>query len=312
MAKGFLTCGGEVTTSVTVNSSGARIRSACRTPRCRCSRKATCAAAIMGRAVRVAAHRARRALSAVAPERDGEALDDSPSTADVAPTPPTNVTVNVDLNGSGSGTVTSSPSRRELHGRGRDDVRGQFHGQPIGDVDGHGGERIDVPGVEWRVFGHRGRARRRQRTRSWSWRSSTRRRPTITVYYHQDLIGSVRAVTDALGNLSTAARHDYLVFGEEFGQAQPSGAPLSAETERFGGKEVDAETFLQNFGARYLDGLTGRFRQVDPVLSESARTWRRRRGIDTRMFERPAAVCRPDGHGVRRQGLPTSRLHSSR
>ena len=65
MAKGFLTCGGEVTTSVTVNSSAPRSAQPAERRVVRRSRKATCAAAIMGGAVRVAAHERVR-TSAVA------------------------------------------------------------------------------------------------------------------------------------------------------------------------------------------------------------------------------------------------------
>ena len=88
---------------------------------------------------------------------------------------------------------------RELHGRGRDDVRGQVHGQAIGDVDGDRRERLDVPGLERRVFGHRDLHHDRPQTRSSSVAIFDSPPATITVYYHQDLIGSVRAVTDAAG-----------------------------------------------------------------------------------------------------------------
>jgi RHS repeat-associated protein len=75
-------------------------------------------------------------------------------------------------------------------------------------------------------------------------------------YYHVDLVGSVRAVTDSTG---TPVRwHDYTPFGEE-----PSPVP-GADARRFAGKERDAETGLDYFSARQFQAGTGRFTTVDP------------------------------------------------
>jgi RHS repeat-associated protein len=92
----------------------------------------------------------------------------------------------------------------------------------------------------------------------------------VEAYYHTDLLGSIRAVTDAAGNLTTAARHDYYAFGEEHPQAQHPQAPLSAERQRFAGKQVDPETYLQYFEARYFANRTGRFTSPDPVFPAEA------------------------------------------
>ena len=81
-------------------------------------------------------------------------------------------------------------------------------------------------------------------------------------YYHTDAVGSVRAVTDAQGNF--VRRHDYFPFGEEF-QAQNG-----SDSRRFTGKERDAETGLDYFGARYYGSQSGRFTTVDPVLAWEA------------------------------------------
>jgi RHS repeat-associated protein len=78
-------------------------------------------------------------------------------------------------------------------------------------------------------------------------------------YFHSDAIGSVRLVTDANGQVVES--YDYLPFGE----AYPSSA--SVETRRFGGKERDAETGFDYFGARYYSSGNGRFTTVDPVLN---------------------------------------------
>jgi RHS repeat-associated protein len=82
--------------------------------------------------------------------------------------------------------------------------------------------------------------------------------PTIE-YYHTDAVGSVRAVTDQTG--AVVRRHDYFPFGEEFA-AQPGSDP-----RRFTGKERDAETGLDYFGARYYASRTGRFTTVDPLIT---------------------------------------------
>ena len=76
-------------------------------------------------------------------------------------------------------------------------------------------------------------------------------------YYHTDRLGSVRAMTDASGTL-VGDRHDYAPFGED--TASITGNPM-----RFGGKELDAETALHYFEARYYRQTWGRFTQVDPA-----------------------------------------------
>jgi RHS repeat-associated protein len=55
-------------------------------------------------------------------------------------------------------------------------------------------------------------------------------------------------------------RHDYFPFGEEYA------ATPGADARRFTGKERDAETGLDYFGARYYASRTGRFTTVDPVV----------------------------------------------
>jgi RHS repeat-associated protein len=75
-------------------------------------------------------------------------------------------------------------------------------------------------------------------------------------YYHTDMVGSVRAITDDAGNVVT--RHDYLPFGED-------SAPLTWDPLRFGGKQLDPETANEYFEARYLRTNWGRFLTPDPL-----------------------------------------------
>jgi RHS repeat-associated protein len=86
--------------------------------------------------------------------------------------------------------------------------------------------------------------------------------PAVAVeYYHLDAVGSVRAVTDASGNV--VRRHDPLPFGDGAVEVAPGDDPL-----RFTGKPRDVETGLDYFGARYYASRSGQFTSVDPVLDQ--------------------------------------------
>ena len=80
---------------------------------------------------------------------------------------------------------------------------------------------------------------------------------TVMEYYHLDAVGSVRAVTNQGGTL--IRRHDDDPFGQELATT-----PTGQDTPRFTGKERDAETSLDYFGARYYASRVGRFTTVDP------------------------------------------------
>jgi RHS repeat-associated protein len=91
-----------------------------------------------------------------------------------------------------------------------------------------------------------------------------------THYLTRDPLGSVRIVTDQSGRV--VSRHDYLPFGEEvprgFGARADMdgyGPPEPALRHRFTGKERDAESGLDYFGARYLSAAQGRFTGADPA-----------------------------------------------
>jgi RHS repeat-associated protein len=85
-----------------------------------------------------------------------------------------------------------------------------------------------------------------------------------TRYITADHLGSTRLVTKPDGTV--AQTYDYLPFGQEF--------TASSDTNRirFTGKERDAETGLDYFGARYFSGAQGRFTGPDPLLN-SGRPW---------------------------------------
>lgn len=89
-------------------------------------------------------------------------------------------------------------------------------------------------------------------------------------YITRDHLGSTRAVTD---QSQAVTCHDYLPFGEEIPVAWGgrSNVPCYSGSDpirqRFTGKERDAETGLDCFGARYFSGAQGRFTSVDPVTA---------------------------------------------
>ncbi len=86
-------------------------------------------------------------------------------------------------------------------------------------------------------------------------------------YYHYDAAGNVRVVTDANGQV--LERHDYLPFGEECttGPCAANPGVGAGQPRKFTGKERDAETGLDYFGARYYGSRIGRFTSIDPVYT---------------------------------------------
>jgi RHS repeat-associated protein len=88
-----------------------------------------------------------------------------------------------------------------------------------------------------------------------------------TTYPFADMLGSIRAVTTESG--SVAECYDYLPFGRllngEFGRnAACFGSGGGIMPQKFTGKELDPETGLDFFGARYLSSAQGRFLTPDP------------------------------------------------
>jgi RHS repeat-associated protein len=75
------------------------------------------------------------------------------------------------------------------------------------------------------------------------------------IYYHTDAIGSVRMITNATGQV--LARYDFLPFGELWSPSPP------VDARQFAGKERDAETGFDYFGARYYRSAQGRFTSPD-------------------------------------------------
>lgn len=87
----------------------------------------------------------------------------------------------------------------------------------------------------------------------------------IVEYYHLD--ANVRVITDEDGDV--VERHDYYPFGEECttGPCASNPGVGAGHARKFTGKERDAETGLDYFGARYYGSRIGRFTTVDPVYT---------------------------------------------
>ena len=79
------------------------------------------------------------------------------------------------------------------------------------------------------------------------------------VYYHQDVVGTPVAETDESGQV--LVRANYTPFGEE---VIPGAA---SDPHKFTGKELDDESGLYYFGARYYDAHLGR---VSPSTRSAA------------------------------------------
>jgi RHS repeat-associated protein len=91
-----------------------------------------------------------------------------------------------------------------------------------------------------------------------------------TGFLTKDHLGSTRLVTDAAGGAKSCV--DYLPFGEELGSWNGRTAACyagNAGRVKFTGKERDAETGLDYFGARYYSGAQGRFTTPDPLMASA-------------------------------------------
>jgi RHS repeat-associated protein len=99
-----------------------------------------------------------------------------------------------------------------------------------------------------------------------------------TTYLTADNLGSTRLVTSAtntlvngvsLGTAGTALEcRDYLPFGEilTVGRNNSCASADTGVAQLFTGKERDAETGLDYFGARYMSSAQGRFTSPDPKM----------------------------------------------
>jgi RHS repeat-associated protein len=85
-----------------------------------------------------------------------------------------------------------------------------------------------------------------------------------TYYYHPDHLGSVQLVTDFEGG--EYERIEYTPYGESWIEKTQDGLELLPY--KFTGKELDAETGMYYYGARYLNPKTSAWLSADPALGD--------------------------------------------
>ena len=84
-----------------------------------------------------------------------------------------------------------------------------------------------------------------------------------TFYYHSDHLGSTAYITDQQANVT---QYDaYLPYGELLVDEHSSSADLPY---KFNGKELDEETGLYYYGARYMNPVTSMWYGVDPLTEQ--------------------------------------------
>jgi RHS repeat-associated protein len=143
-----------------------------------------------------------------------------------------------------------------------------------------------------------------------------------TIYLSTDALGSTRLVSDGSGN--EIARRDYYPFGEEIMStvgngracAVPSTCPTlskygadPAESLRFTGKERDAETGLDYFGARYFSGAQGRFTSPDPTFLVFNKLFNPQRwNLYSYALNNPFRYIDPDGRDALAVAFPKYRI----
>jgi RHS repeat-associated protein len=108
---------------------------------------------------------------------------------------------------------------------------------------------------------------------------------TGSSYLFADMLGSVRTITNDVG--AVVECYDYLPFGRMLGSGvggrgscypdPPDANYDSRAPQKFTGKERDAETGLDYFGARYYSGPQGRFTTPDPenagAMEDDPQSW---------------------------------------
>jgi RHS repeat-associated protein len=82
-------------------------------------------------------------------------------------------------------------------------------------------------------------------------------------FYHPDHLGSTTFVSDSEGN--EYEHLEYTPYGETWSEEVTNPNII---TYKFTSKELDEETGLYYFGARYLDPATGRWMSTDPALEK--------------------------------------------
>ena len=106
-----------------------------------------------------------------------------------------------------------------------------------------------------------------------------------TFYYHSDHLGSTAYITDQKANVT---QYDaYLPYGELLVDEHSSSADLPY---KFNGKELDEETGLYYYGARYMNPVTCMWYGVDPLAEKYPNV-----GVYVYCHGNPITLVDPDG-----------------
>jgi len=86
----------------------------------------------------------------------------------------------------------------------------------------------------------------------------------LLYFYHSDHLGSSSLVTDMSGNVTQHV--EYVPFGEVFIEERDN--ETWSTPYKFNGKELDEETGLYYYGARYYDPRVSLWLGVDPLAEK--------------------------------------------
>jgi RHS repeat-associated protein len=103
-------------------------------------------------------------------------------------------------------------------------------------------------------------------------------------YYEQDGLGSVTSLTAANGTVAQSYTYD------SFGNTVSSSGSLT-NYFRYTGRELDTETGLYYYRARYYDPSSGRFLSEDPVHFKAGANFYRYVNNNPALFSDPTGLC---------------------
>jgi RHS repeat-associated protein len=123
------------------------------------------------------------------------------------------------------------------------------------------------------------------------WTSTPTTRETDQYFYHPDHLGSSSLITTLGGSL---AQHlEYLPFGEVF--VDERATPTTRSTPyKFNAKELDEETGLYYYSARYMDPRLSLWLSVDPLAEKYPGV-----GSYVYCYNNPVKFVDPDGRAIR-------------
>jgi RHS repeat-associated protein len=111
-------------------------------------------------------------------------------------------------------------------------------------------------------------------------------------YYFHDHLGSTSSITDTAGNIQKEA--DYYPYG---GEIPITGSDINRY--KFTGKERDAESGNDYFGARYMASTMGRFMSPDPTFLNIRKVFNPQRwNLYSYALNNPLTNVDPDGNEV--------------